>query len=121
MTLPMIEDTTETPGWDASELFLMSDDQWASVEEPAIGAMLTEILGYDPELIRTGTTTPPAADARETYRDLMERILGYVLEEIPEISRSVQEALNEIASGDTTVVLSTEELEEHLRGLDPNG
>lgn len=118
MALPMIQATTEPPDWDVPDLSLLSDSDWSEVEEPAIAALLTEILGYELELITAGATTQAAVNAMDSYRDLMQTILGYVLEEIPDVSSSVQEALNEIASGQTTVVYSTEELEEHLRGRD---
>ncbi len=122
MVLPMIQDTTQLTEWDVHELFAISDDQWFDVEESAlaINPLLTEILGYGPELIRAGATTQAAVNAMATYEDLMERLLGYVLKELSEISPPVQEALNEIAAGDTTAVYSTEEFEEHLRGLEPN-
>jgi hypothetical protein len=48
-----------------------------------------------------------------------EDVLGSVLEEPAEITTTVGEALDEIATGRTTVAYSTTELEEQLRGLEP--
>jgi hypothetical protein len=48
-----------------------------------------------------------------------EDVLGSVLEEPAEITTTVLEALDEIATGRTTVAYSTTELEEQLRGLEP--
>jgi hypothetical protein len=48
-----------------------------------------------------------------------EDVLGSVLEEPAEITTTVREALDEIATGRTTVAYSTTEFEEQLRGLEP--
>jgi hypothetical protein len=57
---------------------------------------------------------------REETVAVLKETLRQIKEEPSAISRPVQEALSEIAAGDTTVVYSTEELEEHLRGSEPS-
>ena len=48
-----------------------------------------------------------------------EDVLGSVLEEPAEITTTVLEALDEIATSRTRVAYSTTELEEQLHGLEP--
>ncbi len=122
MAFLAMQDTNEPSTF--PDLHLVSEAQWvdandSGIDDLEIAAVLTEILGYDPNLIRTGATTQASPNAHQVYRALMQRTLGYVLEETPKVTRLVQAALDEIASGRTSVALSAEELEQKLRGTAP--
>jgi len=117
MALPMIQKTTEQADW-TDEHFLIADVEWAVGPDHDVFRRVSEILGYEIEV-----DLPPGAgfvDARLIYESIMDEKLGYILEESPSLTPLVQQALDEIASGQTTVVHSAEELEEHLRGEGQN-
>ena len=113
MVLPVIQETTEQTAW-TDEHFLTAGFEWADVPNHDVFRRVSEILGYEIEV-----DLPPGAGlvgAKLIYESIMDEKLGYILEESPSLTPLVQQALDEIASGQTTVVHSAEELEEHLRG-----
>ena len=112
MVLPVIQETTEQTAW-TDEHFLTAGFEWADVPNHDVFRRVSEILGYE---IEKELPAAELLDAKLIYESIMDEKLGYILEESPSLTPLVQQALDEIASGQTTVVHSAEELEEHLRG-----
>lgn len=87
------------------------------VPDPEMTQFVSEILGYDVELIAQGLSTQPRSEAVEEYEQLLESILGYSLIGPEGWLEGLQEALDDVASGRTTVHHSTNELFGHLDRL----
>jgi len=121
MALPLMETETTEVGSTNNPVLKAVVSPWKYVDEPpeTLGGIISGILGYDPQMIRSGTTTAPSPAALEYYEDLMSRVLGYVL--VPTVSPHVQQALDEIDAGLATFASSVEELEEQLGDLETDG